>query len=181
MTEEHGRDDDSLKSTARCKSNAAQALFAATAQIGLALRESQEPVAELGTVIAHIAEALAALRSTPVENASERATIQGLVDKLEADVFQGIQRLQFYDRMVQHLSHLQNYLISVANELGAKQAGHRSHDDTWEVLHAKLRARLISDEQRRLFDRFLHPDTAMKLSARVAPPELSTPGSMEFF
>jgi hypothetical protein len=181
MAAEHGRDNDPVKSTARCKSNAAQALFAVTAQVGLALRESEEPVAELGTVLAHIAEALAVLRATPVEQATDRATFQGLIDKLQAEVFQGIQRLQFYDRMVQHLGHLQDYLIRVANELGPRQADERSHDDTWEELHAKLRARLISDEQRRLFDLFLNPDTAVKVSAHIARPELSAPGSMEFF
>jgi len=44
---------------------AAQALFAAIAQIGLALRESQEPVAELGTVLARLTEALSAASPGP--------------------------------------------------------------------------------------------------------------------
>src|ERR1700744_4655571 len=149
--------------TAESKSDAAQALYATTAQIGLALRESQEPVEELGTVIERVSATLVALRSLPIQETSHRAAVEKLIDKLQADVFAGIQRLQFYDRMVQHLSPLQDYLIGVANELGP-QASLQNSDETWELLHSKLRARLISDEQRRLFDRFLCPDTPMKVS-----------------
>jgi hypothetical protein len=172
--------DDAANETAAHKSNAAQALFATTAQIGLALRESQEPVEELGTVIERVSGTLVALRALSVQEAADRATMEKLIEKLQADVFAGIQRLQFYDRMVQHLSHLQDYLIGVANELGP-QGGTQDDGETWEVLHSKLRSRLISDEQRRLFDRFLCPDTPMKVSAQIPPHELSTPGSMEFF
>jgi hypothetical protein len=179
MTEQHGC-GDSVEMAASSKRDAAQALFAVTAQIGLALRESEEPVAELGTVIGHVAETLATLRTTPADGASERSTAEGLIDKLQAEVFAGIQRLQFYDRMVQHLSHLQNYLIGVANELGPGQAGERDVH-AWEALHAKLRDRLISDEQRRLFDLFLSPDTPVKVSAQIPHPELSLPGSEELF
>jgi hypothetical protein len=179
MTEETSREDP-VKAAAQCKSNAAHALFAATAQIGLALRESQDPVEDLGAMITRVAETLVELRAIAVEKDSERAAMSRLLDRLQADLFEGIQRMQFYDRMVQHLAHLQDYLVCVANELVPKQA-HEKYNDAWEALHAKLRARLISDEQRRLFDRFLHPDKPMKVSAQIMRAELSQPGSLEFF
>jgi hypothetical protein len=168
--------DEATCDVAASKTNAAQALYATTAQIGLALRESQEPVEELGTVIERVSAALVALRALPLAQNADRSVVEKLIEKLQADVFAGIQRLQFYDRMVQHLSHLQDYLIGVANELELQN----SHE-TWEVLHSKLRNRLISDEQRRLFDRFLSPDAPMKVSAQIPPNELSMPGSLEFF
>jgi hypothetical protein len=179
MAEEPGREDP-LKAALQCKNNAAHALFAATAQIGLAMKESEDPAEELGAVIAGVAQTLVTLRALPVEKDSERAAIGALIDKLQADLFEGIQRMQFYDRMVQHLTHLQDYLVCVANELVPKQV-HETNDDAWEALHAKLRTRLISDEQRRLFDRFLHPDKTMKVSAQILRSELAQPGSFEFF
>lgn len=179
MTEQQGC-EDTVDSATGCERSAAQALLAATAQIGLALQESQEPVAELGTVIGHVAETLATLRATPLESARERSTVQGLIDTLQAEVFSGIQRLQFYDRMVQHLSHLQNYLICVANELGPGQTC-EGNAHSWKALHAQLRGRLISDEQRRLLDLFLNPDVPVKASAQIPRPELSPPGSEELF
>jgi hypothetical protein len=157
--------------------DAAHALVAATAQIGLALRESQEPVAELGSVIAHVAETLATLRNAPGAQGTDAAV---LIEQLQAQAYEGIQRLQFYDRMVQHLSHLQDYLTWIANELSALRATGQG-GQTWEALHAKLRTRLISDEQRWLFDVFLNPGVPPKASAQIKRSELSPPGSMEFF
>jgi hypothetical protein len=148
---------------------AAQALFAATAQIGLALRESQEPVAELGCVLARLAESLSAASPGPE-----------LRQQLHADVFKGIQQLQFYDRMVQHLSHLQDYLICIANELDSPTP-QPAVGDVWAVLHAKLRQRLISDEQRSLFDLLLTPDKPTRVSAQAVRSDYSAPGSLEMF
>jgi hypothetical protein len=53
--------------------------------------------------------------------------------------------------------------------------------EVWDELHAKLRKRLISDEQRGLLDLFLSPDTATRVSAQAARPDYSPPGSFEMF
>lgn len=189
---------------------AAHALFAAIAQIGLALRESQEPVAELGGLLATMSASLGQLRAlagadpdarpagsagssgsagrfaaTNVRAIGKGATAGGddaadLVAKLQSDVFKGIQQLQFYDRLVQHLSHLQDYLISVANELGPLRTPD-APADVWDELHAKLRRRLISDEQRGLLDLFLSPQTATRAPPRSERSDYSDPGSMELF
>ncbi len=104
-------------------SEAAHALFAATAQVGLALRESQDPVAELGRLCANLAQALSALRAVPQPRDANDSTCaafdRGLLDRLQADVYEAIQQLQFHDRMVQHLTRIQEYLLSVAIELGS--------------------------------------------------------------
>jgi hypothetical protein len=164
--------------------DAAHALFAAIAQMGLALRESQDPVADLGGLFAHLAETLSAVRSVPfAETTSDSvsaATVRGFLEQLQSDVFKGIQQLQFYDRMVQHLSHIQEYLIAVANELGSANA-ERQPQAFWDEIHARLRKRLISDEQRGLLDVFLLPDTATRVSAQAPRPDYSPPGSFELF
>jgi hypothetical protein len=183
MGDEFGREPNTTYPP-RDESNAALALFAAIAQMGLALRESQEPVAELGSLIAHLGESLAALRSAPFgagDPASvPEATVRGLIEQLQSDVYRGIQQLQFYDRMVQHLSRLQEYLIGVADQLGSAEEGGES-DAFWDELHAKLRRRLISDEQRGLFDLFLSSKTGVRVSARSVCAELAPPGSLELF
>jgi hypothetical protein len=155
------------------EADAAHAVSAAVAQIGLALRESQQSVAELGTLLAKLSQSMTQLRaaSTPVN---------GLLEELQSDVFKGIQQLQFYDRMVQHLSHLQDYLISAADELVYAKADGRAREG-WEQMHAKLRMRLISDEQRGLLDLFLSPDMPTRVSAQAARPDYSPPGSFEMF
>lgn len=194
---------------------AAHALFAAIAQIGLALRESQEPVAELGGLLATLSGSLGQLRTLVGPGGEGRTAMTAggtssgtvgaaarfagtniraigsaaspgegaatdLVSRLQSDVFKGIQQLQFYDRLVQHLSHLQDYLISVANELGPLRTPDASID-VWDELHAKLRRRLISDEQRGLLDLFLSPQTATRVPARSERSDYSDPGSMELF
>ncbi len=173
----------------RChhEGDAAHALFAAIAQIGLALRESQDPVSALGTLFAHLAETVAAVRAGAASQSSNGGAQDGaegaldqLVEQLQADVFKGIQQLQFYDRLVQHLSHLQEYLICIANELDSVKSQTQAQE-VWSAMHAKLRKRLISDEQRGLLDLFLTPQTATRVSAQVERPDYSAPGSFEMF
>jgi len=155
--------------------DAAHALFAVIAQLGLALRESQEPVSGLGAVFARQARILTELRA-----ASDAATAGGWVEQLQCGVFEGIQQLQFYDRLVQHLSLLQEYLIGVANELDPMKTRAQAQE-VWNELYAKLRRRLISDEQRGLLDLFLSPAAATRVSAQAARPDHSPPGSLEMF
>ena len=174
------------RSPQRChhEGDAAHAVFAAIAQMGLALRESQAPVSELGTLFAHLAQTLGELRAAPaVQNgdaSGSPAALRGVLDLVQADVFKGIQQLQFYDRLVQHLSHLQDYLISVANELDSVKSQPQAQE-IWDELHGKLRKRLISDEQRGLLDLFLSPHTTTRVSAQAVRPDYSPPGSFEMF
>ena len=157
--------------------DAAHALFAATAQMGLALHESREPVAQLGSLFAHLSETLSALRSAP---RGSGAIDRELLGRLQAEVFKGVQQLQFYDRMVQHLTLIQEYVIAVANELGSTKTESQA-PAIWDELHARLRKRLISDEQRGLLDLFQSLQTATHVTARAPRPDYSPPGSLEMF
>lgn len=156
---------------------AAHALFTATAQMGLSLRESQGPVAELGALFARLSETLATLRAS---SRGQSSTERELLEKLQSDVFKGIQYLQFYDRMVQHLTHVEQYLIGVANELGSVKTESQA-PAIWEELHARLRKRLISDDQRGLLDLFQWADTPTRVSAQAPREDYSPPGSLEMF
>jgi PAS domain-containing protein len=68
----------------------------------------------------------------------------------------------------------------VANELDSMKTQAQAQE-VWDELHAKLRKRLISDEQRGLLDLFLSPDTATRVSAQATRPDYSPPGSFEMF
>src|SRR5579864_7308982 len=85
----HADMDQGLVSQAQ--RDAAQALIAATAQIGLALKESQQPVAELGSLISHVADTLAMLRSAPrpeiQDDSLSAVTARGVLEQLQSDVF----------------------------------------------------------------------------------------------
>ena len=124
----------------------------------------------------------AATRTDPASTGADpaAATTRALLDQLQSGVFQGIQQLQFYDRLVQHLSILQEYLIGVANELDSANTRAQAQE-VWNELHAKLRRRLISDEQRGLLDLFLAPNAPLRVSAQATRSDYSPPGSFEMF
>jgi hypothetical protein len=163
---------------------AAQPLFAAIAQIGVAMRESQGPVTELGGLLTHLVDTLGALRSAAVmhgiDDSPSAVAARGLMEKLRSDVFNGIQHLQFYDRMMQHLSHLQGYLLGVANELSSAKPADVPQE-VWDELNARLRERLISADQRGLLDLFLTPDYGTRVSAQAAATDHAAPGSVDLF
>lgn len=166
------------------QADAAHAISAAVAQMGLVLRESQDPVGQLGTLLAKLSQSVSELSSVSLVAVTREpgtgAPVGELLEQLQSDVFKGIQQLQFYDRMVQHMSHLQDYLIAVADEIVNAAPGANTRD-AWEQIHAKLRARLISDEQRGLLDLLLRPDVPSRVSAQAARPDFSPPGDFEMF
>jgi hypothetical protein len=178
------RPDESPPQPGLQEGGAAQALFAAIGQIGVAMRESQEPVAELGSLLTHLVDTLGALRSAPVmqgiDDSPSAVAARALMEQLRSDVFNGIQHLQFYDRMMQHLAHLQGYLIGVANELSSANPN-GAPQEVWDELHARLRERLISADQRGLLDLFLTPDSGTRVSAQAAATDHASPGSVELF
>jgi hypothetical protein len=117
----------------------------------------------------------------PASDCSTTTAPPALLDQLQADVFKGVQQLQFYDRLVQHLTHVQDFLIAVANELDSFKP-QRQSQQFWDALHSKFRTRLISDEQRGLLDLFVMPDTPTRVSAQNAVrPDYSPPGDFEMF
>jgi hypothetical protein len=163
----------------------ARALTAATVQIELALREAEGPVEQLGELIARLAKVLGEMAGEGGSPSADEQDAQ--LARLRADLSGGIEKLQFYDRMVQHLSHVREYLSAISNQIAAA-AEDRSeelgaaNDEAWEALRARLRKRLISDPQRWLLDLVL-PPTEWKRGDPTTETE-DTPaaqGSIELF
>jgi hypothetical protein len=164
--------------------DAAQAIAAAVAQIALAVREVQPAVEQLGTLIDHMATGLGELRSARPRDADSEAIsvfpdeFDQAVTGLQKHVHASITHLQFYDRLVQHLAHIQDFLSGAAGQLAndTEEAG-----DVWGVLRNKLRARLISEAQRELLDAVLPPPGGARFNSRQAREEHAAQGTVELF
>ncbi len=167
---------------------AAQAIAAAVAQIELAVREVQTPVQELGLLIEQMSTGLGNVRSAGrrrVVNPDVVAVfpdeLDRAVDKLQKQVNGSITQLQFYDRLVQHLKHVQDYLSGAAGELASGPAADPQAADVWDGLRDRLRTRLISEAQRQLLDAMLPPPEGADLDSQQARDELAAQGSVELF
>jgi hypothetical protein len=164
--------------------DAAQAIAAAVAQVELAVREVQPAVEHLAALIDHLAGGLGELRTArPHEIDPEAISVfpdkfdRTLAD-LQKHVHGSITQLQFYDRLVQHLTHVQDFLAGVAGQLASTTDG---SDDAWGVLRDKLRMRLISEAQRELLDAVLPPPGGAQFNSRQAREEHAAQGTIELF
>ncbi len=186
MSAESGRQASPAQS-AHQASDCARALGAAITQIELALREAHPPVGTLGTLIDRMGKTLGALRTARYREMATGSTIgfcdemESSIEQLQKDLSGGIRQLQFYDRMVQHLSHVQDYLFSMANQLASEAASGGVKEEAWDTLRERLHARLISDAQRELLDIVLPPSPAVRAARRVERGEHSPHGSVELF
>jgi hypothetical protein len=140
---------------AALRPRAGRAIAAAAAQIDLALREAEEPVAGIGESVATLIEGFGTLREA-LDDAARghpHAADPGEVAAvLQAQIGTAVEQAQCFDRLFQHLSHLRDFLAAVARRL---DDGAAATEGDWELLAAALRARLLTAEQRALLDRML--------------------------
>jgi hypothetical protein len=164
--------------------DAAQAIAAAVAQVELAVREVQPAVEQLGALIDHMAGGLGELRTLRSNEVNPEAIsvfpdeFARVLGGLQKNVNGSITQLQFYDRLVQHLGHVQDFLTGAAGQLANAVD---SEDDAWGALRDKLRVRLISEAQRELLDAVLPPPQGAQFNSRQAREEHAAQGTVELF
>jgi hypothetical protein len=168
-------------------SEAAQAIAAAVAQIELAVREVQHPVEQLGQLIDEMSAGLGVLRTARRRSVNPDAVavfpdeFDRAVDKLQKQVNGSITHLQFYDRLVQHLQHVQDYLSGTAGELASRSTCDPQSPDVWAGLRDRFRTRLISQSQRQVLDAMLPPPKGADFDSERARGECAAQGSVELF
>jgi hypothetical protein len=114
---------------------AIRVLQAASAQIELALHQSQAPIDALGESLRR----MAALLADPAQLARPESMAVA-----RADLLRAITNLQFHDRMTQHLQHVRDYLSGSAAHMAEQDAD----EEAWRGLHNRLHDRLLSETQR---------------------------------
>ncbi|MBK7116897.1 MAG: hypothetical protein IPH71_12910 [Proteobacteria bacterium] len=124
-----------MSDTAGNHEEAVRVLQAASAQIELALHQSQAPIDSLGESLRR----LAALMADPAQ--LERPESLAM---MRADLLRAITNLQFHDRMTQHLQHVRDYLSGSATHMAEQDAD----EEAWRRLHNRLHDRLLSETQR---------------------------------
>jgi hypothetical protein len=128
-----------------------QAVTVAAAQISLVLQEAQPSVEQLGASVSRMIVTLGSRGHGPGALAGLSATA---IAELQRDAARATVTLQFYDRMTQNLSHLQDYLASVATLLAKSSAARDGaagepcrHSPEWLALREGLLRRLVPDAQ----------------------------------
>jgi hypothetical protein len=148
------------------REEAARALRAAGEQIALALQESQPQVEALGEALQKLAAALAR---------KDELTAAEVV-AMNATMMQAVSRLQFYDRMTQHLSHVQDYLARSARQMGGPEPA-----GGWTGVHQQLSERLLSDTQRFHLGKNLREGLLKAAGAPGNGKRRASPGDVDLF
>ncbi len=157
------------------------------AQLESAMKDSDARVASLTSAVSHIVERLADLRAIAAELprdgdphcAALGARLSTASAELELDAQQAVVALQFYDKMVQRITHVRDGLTIPAEVI---EAGPQERSVAWEQLLQEVRSRYSMVEERVLFD-FLIRGTGPRevMRALTDLQGASRPGELELF
>jgi len=147
---------------------AIRVLRAASAQIELALHQSQAPIDALGETLRR----MAALLGDPAQLARPEA-----MALMRADLLRAITNLQFHDRMTQHLQHVRDYLSGSATHMAEQDAD----EEAWRSLHNRLHDRLLSETQRMHLGRDFLLGVLTREQQHRDGPAASKPGDIDLF
>lgn len=154
------------------------------AQLDAAIRESDSRVDKLATAVTAVAsdarELGAQLQTLDSGDAAQgqqaRGRIRDLIGQLDTHVQETIVSLQFYDKLIQRLTHVRDGLAIPSDSTVAAMDPARSD---WNAMLDQVRSRYSMVEERVLFDfmmRGLSADQMLKaltgLRAAAAPGEL---------
>ena len=127
----------------------------AKAQVAIALREAEGPIAELGSFVADMGSVAARLEALAARAAADPRDDLAAVLSAEAAAIAGHARggsvaLQFHDRLVQRMTHAHEALEVLAGAVADRHKHRRPAD--WERLRQQIRARYSMEQERVIFD-----------------------------
>jgi hypothetical protein len=126
---------------------------AAAVLLSLAMRDTEDPVADLCGALRRIGRSLNELRAGPASLPAATNGDGDLRKRLEKDVAVCIESLQFHDRLIQQLAAVRGLLASVVNDSPPELKGFGAH--RWEDMLSMLRDQLNEDSQHHLFNLLL--------------------------
>jgi hypothetical protein len=157
------------------------------AQLDAAMRESDSRVDKLAAAVTAVATAarelgmqLEALDSTDAaESARARQRMRQLSDALVTHVQSTITSLQFYDKLIQRLTHVRDGL-AIPSESTVNPADPTGSD--WSAMLEQVRSKYSMVEERVLFDFMMRGLSAdQMLKALTGLRGSATPGELEVF
>jgi hypothetical protein len=157
------------------------------AQLDAAIRESDSRVDKLAGAVTAVATDARELEvqlhtldsSNPAEASQARARIRQLTEALAQHVQSTITSLQFYDKLIQRLTHVRDGLAipSDSTIVGTDQAG-----ADWTAMLEQVRSKYSMVEERVLFDFMMRGLSAdQMLKALTGLRGTATPGELEVF
>jgi hypothetical protein len=159
------------------------------AQLESAMKDSDARVASLTSAVSHIVERLAEMRTivealpasgdTSASGAALRDRLAAVGAELELDAGQAVVALQFYDKLIQRITHVRDGLSIPAEVI---EAGPQQRSAAWERLLDEVRGRYSMVEERVLFD-FLIRGTGPRemMQALTDLQGAGRPGELELF
>jgi hypothetical protein len=148
---------------------------AAAVLLTLAMRDTENPVTDLGAALSRMVSTLTAVREH-VEKKPFNGDTDNTRVKLESELSICIQSLQFHDRLIQQLAAVRNLLTGLASHGPLCVAGFGAQ--RWDELLKLLRDRLSADQHHQLFDLLMRTGMVdSELDAAMTPAE----GSVELF
>lgn len=182
MSDESGSESNvSVKSLAL---EMRQFLELGAVQLEAAIKESDGRVNALAMAVTAVATDARALQAEAHQfaegregAAAARERIIALADSLSAHVRLAITSLQFYDKLVQRLTHVRDGLVIPADSKDASG----SRDKEWDGLLEQVRGRYSMVEERVLFDFMMRGLSADQMLKGLTGLQKSTPGDLELF
>lgn len=149
------------------------------AQLDAAVRESDSEVGRISQGLAAIATELLRYESRRPAGAPPDEHLEEMIRSVRASAQGVIKAMQFYDKLVQRLSHVRSGLAIPADATAEMAAALRVD---WNDILDQVRSRYSMVEERVLFDfmmRGLRAEQMLKALASLR--EASSPGELELF
>jgi hypothetical protein len=180
-------DQSSMSPGTRVAGELRRFLELGAAQLDAAIRESDSRVDKLAGAVTAVAtnarelevQVLALDSPDPAEASQARTRIRQLSDALAQHVQATITSLQFYDKLIQRLTHVRDGLAIPSDSalVGTDQAG-----SDWTAMLEQVRSKYSMVEERVLFDFMMRGLSAdQMLKALTGLRGTATPGELEVF
>jgi hypothetical protein len=170
---------DALASALTVARGLHQFLNLGVAQLDAAVRESDTQVDKIAQCLAAIATDLQQLEARAQAEAAAKCT--DLATSMRASLQAAVKALQFYDKLIQRLTHVRAGLAIPADATTDPTASASASID-WDGILDQVRARYSMVEERVLFDFMMRGLRAEQmLKALQSLREASAPGELELF